>query len=753
MATTIQIKRSQTGTSAPTLAYGELSYSFEDATRKLWIGDNAANTVEVVGGRYYTDLFPASLNGTNEDGKIVITKSDGSINHNNNALSGVSTLTATDATIGGATHKATIDASSSTVQFHGAANTNLSLAAGSSANLILLGALDVSAGTSTVKDHDSMTTDGVANSDTGSATHLATQQSIKAYVDNEVSGSSSISSANSSATISDTALTVDIGSNSTALVVGDASTTINASNAALVLKSKDATTNDGDSASSIVFEETAGGDLASIVASHDGGQADKRGKLELKTNALGGTSTTTAISIDSNQKVRIFGDLEVDGTTTQIDSTNVTVDDPVLMLGGDFGEITAFNTSHSGNAWTVDKTHIIDATGGSGVGSKWKVVVGGSVGSETYTVTKEEGGAGYKTTDTLSLADPDNTGGNAAPVEISPATVTTGPASDDSLERGVSFHYHNGSAAKIGFFGMTRSSNIGKFSFIPEATYSNNTYSGTAGTLVNNVEGSLTGDVKATNGDVIVDSGADKGASKIDVGATGQITGKITATSANQSNITTVGTLIAGGIDATSAFGIDTGTGNITTSGKLSINVDGATGTAGTLSFGQTGGAADAEIYYKDTTGTSGTKEFVITTGENLLMTADSLKITPDANATAGQELSFLHDLNAANPSFKMGTGANEQLEVSSVFTLKELQSVKINTKTEGATDDDGKIEFAVDDKDIFHIGDNGIYGKQNTTGGGGYSWQNDEDAALEQFDYPQLDGFYINGGVWAESS
>ena len=128
---------------------------------------------------------------------------------------------------------------------------------------------------------------------------------------------------------------------------------------------------------------------------------------------------------------------------------------------------------------------------------------------------------------------------------------------------------------------------------------------------------------------------------------------------------------------------------------------------------------------------------------------ADSLAITPDGSATAGKGITFFHDLNVADPKFQMGTSATEALDITTTFALKELQSARINTKTVGSTADDGKIEFAIDDIDIFHIGDNGIYGKLSS---GGYTWQNDEDTALETFDYPQLDGFYINGGVWTQA-
>ena len=69
----------------------------------------------------------------------------------------------------------------------------------------------------------------------------------------------------------------------------------------------------------------------------------------------------------------------------------------------------------------------------------------------------------------------------------------TAPGSDDNKDRGVEFRYHNGSAAKLGFFGFDDSS--GKFTFIPDATNSSEVFSGTAGTIAAAVfEGNLTMD-------------------------------------------------------------------------------------------------------------------------------------------------------------------------------------------------------------------------------------------------------------------
>lgn len=98
--------------------------------------------------------------------------------------------------------------------------------------------------------------------------------------------------------------------------------------------------------------------------------------------------TSTNISVAGN--ATITGNLTVNGTTTTVNSTTVTLDDPLLTLGGD-----------------------------------------------------------------------------------------TAPSADDNLDRGVEFRWHNGTAAKLGFFGYDDSAE--QFTFIPDATNTSNVISGTAG--------------------------------------------------------------------------------------------------------------------------------------------------------------------------------------------------------------------------------------------------------------------------------
>jgi len=74
---------------------------------------------------------------------------------------------------------------------------------------------------------------------------------------------------------------------------------------------------------------------------------------------------------------------------------------------------------------------------------------------------------------------------NSTTVSIDDPIITLGgdvdPGSDDDKDRGVEFRYHNGSAAKRGFFGFDDST--GLMTFIPDATNSSETFTGTVGSL------------------------------------------------------------------------------------------------------------------------------------------------------------------------------------------------------------------------------------------------------------------------------
>ena len=65
------------------------------------------------------------------------------------------------------------------------------------------------------------------------------------------------------------------------------------------------------------------------------------------------------------------------------------------------------------------------------------------------------------------------------------------PGSDDDKDRGIAFRWHNGSAAKNGWFGYDDSAS--KFTFVPDASISGEVISGTVGNAIfGNIEGTIT---------------------------------------------------------------------------------------------------------------------------------------------------------------------------------------------------------------------------------------------------------------------
>ena len=74
---------------------------------------------------------------------------------------------------------------------------------------------------------------------------------------------------------------------------------------------------------------------------------------------------------------------------------------------------------------------------------------------------------------------------NSTVVAIDDPVMTLGgdtaPTTDDGKDRGIEFRWHNGTAAKVGFFGFDDST--GKLTFIPDATNTSEVFTGTKGTI------------------------------------------------------------------------------------------------------------------------------------------------------------------------------------------------------------------------------------------------------------------------------
>ena len=106
------------------------------------------------------------------------------------------------------------------------------------------------------------------------------------------------------------------------------------------------------------------------------------------------------------------------------------------------------------------------------------------------------------------------------------------PGSDDNKDRGIEFRWHDGSAAKIGFFGFDDST--GKFTFIPDASNSSEVFTGSTGTISADIDGNANTATSLANGRTI------------------SMTGDVAWTSASfdgSGNVTGAGTIQTGAVE------------------------------------------------------------------------------------------------------------------------------------------------------------------------------------------------------------
>ena len=202
----------------------------------------------------------------------------------------------------------------------------------------------------------------------------------------------------------------------------------------------------------------------------------------------------------------------------------------------------------------------------------------------------------------------------------------TAPGSDDNKDRGIEFRYHTGSAAKVGFFGFDDSA--GKFTFIPDATNSSEVFSGSAGTIVADLEGNVTGNASGT-------------AATVTGAAQSNITSLGTLTTLTVDNVIVNGTTIGHTDDTdliTLADGIATVAGEVSMT-TLDIGGTNVTSTAAELNIID-GGTAASSITLADAdrlvTNDDGTmKQVALTTLKTYLSSAGFSSDDPTALAIA----------------------------------------------------------------------------------------------------------------------
>jgi len=174
--------------------------------------------------------------------------------------------------------------------------------------------------------------------------------------------------------------------------------------------------------------------------------------------------------------VIIKGNLQVDGTTTSVNSTTVDLNDPILILG-DVTSIRTVMTTVIAGVSTIR----LDSVTGINTGD----VVSGNAAlslSGVNTVTAYD-----SVNKIITLTD------NIIAPGISTTTqLTVTHAFDTNTDRGIGFNYNTSSGTsnnKVGFFGYIDGNNVGSaatarsWTYIPDASITNSVVTGTRGFL------------------------------------------------------------------------------------------------------------------------------------------------------------------------------------------------------------------------------------------------------------------------------
>jgi len=427
MANLTRIKILTTGstTSAPSnIKTGELAYSYVAGTQgnngdRLYIGTGTesggvASAVDIIGGKYFTGLLD-HVHGTTTANSALITDGNSHVSALNTAA--------------------------------------LKIAA--------TGALGSAVSIDTILDEDNMASDD--------ANALATQQSIKAYVDAQVTAQDLDFQGDSGG-----ALSIDLDSEVLDIAGGVGLTTAGSGNTLTVNLDNTAVTPGSYGSQTAIPTFTV----------------DQQGRLTAAGTVTVATTLTIAADSGSNDTVNLLSDtLTFEGTANEV---NTIVSDNKIKIGLP-DDVTISSDLTVTDNLTVNGNVTLGNGSSDTVTTSGNMTVGGNLTVNGTQTTLNS--------TTVTVDDP-----------IFVVGGDTAPSSDDNLDRGIEFRWHNGSAAKLGFFGFDDST--GRFTFIPDATDTSGVLSGAKGNLdingayIDNIQVGITGtnEIDTSSGNLTLDS-------------------------------------------------------------------------------------------------------------------------------------------------------------------------------------------------------------------------------------------------------
>ena len=212
------------------------------------------------------------------------------------------------------------------------------------------------------------------------------------------------------------------------------------------------------------------------------GSTAQTGDIQIDNLKLDGNTLSTINSVqelildpdpttDAGGLVIIKGDLQIDGTTTTVNSASMSVNDPTIELGDPTTPVTLTAEAAGGQAVVV-----VDAVDQLQVGD---AVTSTTAGIPNSTVINAINTGNKQVTLSNNLSQTMAVG----------SVLVTVSGADDALDRGVKVHYNSSGTNLFGFFGYDRTGGAdgaGAWTFIENATDNNTVFgvTGQRGTVV-----------------------------------------------------------------------------------------------------------------------------------------------------------------------------------------------------------------------------------------------------------------------------
>ena len=212
------------------------------------------------------------------------------------------------------------------------------------------------------------------------------------------------------------------------------------------------------------------------------GSTAQTGDIQIDNLKLDGNTLSTINSVqelildpdpttDAGGLVIIKGDLQIDGTTTTVNSASMSVNDPTIELGDPTTPVTLTAEATGGQAVVIvdaiDQLQVGDAVTSSTAGIPNSTVINAiNTGNKQVTLSNN-------LSQTMAVG----------------SVLVTVSGADDQLDRGVKVHYNNSGTNQFGFFGYDRTGGAdgaGAWTFIENATDTNTVFgvTGNRGTVV-----------------------------------------------------------------------------------------------------------------------------------------------------------------------------------------------------------------------------------------------------------------------------